>query len=184
MTGLSPRPIRGGKRLTCVPVGQIDRQDKMNAILLKLDKASVQALPGVPIKRHYKAGDGAGEAQLTAYVFAGSDKAAAMVDYLKDQAESLDVHSMAVLTRDADGKTTFHDSADMSVVKSRVVGVFIGGLADLLAEPQSDRREHRGLSACSATPLHLCGEILPVFAVDSQMDTDGHRQKTAIRVHL
>jgi len=125
---------RLGKKEIMLPVSAIDFTLR-DTIYFKLDKAAIEKLPTIPVKRRYATGEV--NIDLVAKVFedeAQATEALAKVEGLhRDKVIKL-VHA-AILVKDEDGNTSVKDIREIDAKKGRLVGAITGGLIGLLAGP-------------------------------------------------
>jgi uncharacterized membrane protein len=114
-----------------LPVAAIDYGDP-EGIHLKLSKAALHGLPGMPASKGQKHE----RLELVAKVFDTLDGAHAAHEYLNEQArqpgKTIRVREAAELVRDADGNARIVQSSQPSAVKGGAVGAAAGGLLTLL----------------------------------------------------
>jgi hypothetical protein len=114
-----------------LPVAAVDYGDP-EGIHLKLSKAALHGLPGMPASKGQKHE----RLELVAKLFDTLDGAHAAHEYLNEQArqpgKTIRVREAAELVRDADGNARIVQSSQPSAVKGGAVGAAAGGLLTLL----------------------------------------------------
>jgi uncharacterized membrane protein len=104
-------------------------------IRLKLDKAAVEQLPAVPVKRYYW-GDEA-RVEMVVMLFETEAKAKEMLDFLKDlhRRNTLKLHNAALLVKDPAGKISIRETQDVDAWRGTLFGAVTGGLIGLVGGP-------------------------------------------------
>jgi uncharacterized membrane protein len=122
-----------GKKEMTVPVAAIDRVDGVT-VYLKLSKAELAALPSIALKRSR---DQEEDIDLMVWSFAGAGTAAQGLDVLKKLAKDKEIklHNTALVTKDADGKTSLKEAEDMDTGHGALFGAITGGIIGLLGGP-------------------------------------------------
>jgi uncharacterized membrane protein len=126
-----------GSAEVSIPVTQIQKVD-MLAVYLDRDKDSIETLPVVQIRRHYsKAEINQLDIEILIWVFEAEDQAMKALEHLKSFAKekSIEIRNAAILKKDADGKTSAREIADLGPRRGGIAGVIAGGLIGLLAGP-------------------------------------------------
>lgn len=127
-----------GKREVTLPVSVID-QALENTIYLKLDKEAVGKLPAVPLKRDYGRSSESEKLELLAKIFNDPDEASEGLKQVKklrrENKDLFKIRYAAVLVKDADGKATIKETADVDTKHGRLFGAIAGGLIGLVGGP-------------------------------------------------
>ena len=125
------------KRELAIPLSAIERVEE-DAVYLNITRQAVEALPGVSIIRSYDMPQQQFEPiELLIVKFgdvATADKALEQVKELSKD-KSIELMNVAVLTKDADGKTSIKEVDDVNPRQGAWVGGVTGGLIGLLAGP-------------------------------------------------
>jgi uncharacterized membrane protein len=126
--------LLGSKEIT-LPLSAIEETTE-EAIYLKLDKAEVEQLPAVPLKRHYVVGDEA-RTELVAIFFESQKKAGEMLDFLNDLQKrgTLKLRNAAVLSKDSSGKVSIRETEDVDAWRGTLFGAITGGIIGLVGGP-------------------------------------------------
>jgi uncharacterized membrane protein/sporulation protein YlmC with PRC-barrel domain len=120
-----------------LPVSDIERADEYT-IYLKLDTASINAMPIVQARRHYSKKEiNAMDIELLIATFdevGGADQA---MDRLKALLKKgvIEIRNMAVLVKEQDGKVSFKETEDVDARHGALFGAITGGLIGLLGGP-------------------------------------------------
>jgi uncharacterized membrane protein len=126
------------KREIMLPLSAIDHVFE-KTVYLKLDKRAVEALPAIPVRRHYGRKAAGKEIELLARVFDNPDQAGEALEFLKDvqrkQGDGLKIVNAAVLVKDVDGEVSLKETGDLDARQGRLFGAITGGLIGLLAGP-------------------------------------------------
>jgi uncharacterized membrane protein len=124
-----------GRKEIILPLSAIAETTE-EAIYLKLDKAAVEQLPAVPLRRHYLIGDET-RTELVAIFFETPEKAGEMLDFLNDLQKrgTLKLRNAAVLSKDNWGKVSFKETEDVDAWRGTLFGAVTGGLIGLLGGP-------------------------------------------------
>jgi uncharacterized membrane protein len=122
------------KKEITLPLSAIDFAQE-NAVYLKLDKAAVERLPAIQIRRSY--GKKAAQVEFFARVFDRPDKAEEALEFVKDlnKRKTVKLVNAAVLIKDQDGETTLKELRDLDTKQGRLFGAITGGLVGLVGGP-------------------------------------------------
>ncbi len=127
-----------GKKEVAVPVAAVE-QALENTILLKLDKAAVEQLPAIPVKRDYGRPEEKWSMEVLAKLFENEEQAGEALKQVKKMAgqdgASFKVRDAAVLVKDDKGKTKIKETGDLDAGQGRLFGAVVGGLIGLMAGP-------------------------------------------------
>jgi len=127
-----------GKREIVLPFSAVDQMIE-NTISLKLDKASVEKLPSIPLLRDYGKGDEAHKLELLAKLYENTTDASEDLKKVKvlQRAEKdiFKIRNAAILIKDEDGNTSIKETADVDTKHGRVFGAVVGGLIGLVGGP-------------------------------------------------
>jgi uncharacterized membrane protein/sporulation protein YlmC with PRC-barrel domain len=127
-----------GKKEITLPISAIDYVEE-DTVILKLDKEAVEALPAIPVVRHYgeKHGTRTKQVELFVRVFDDTEKAGENLKELKntDLRGSIDIHSAAVLVKDQDGTVSVSERGDVDAKHGALFGAITGGLIGLVGGP-------------------------------------------------
>ena len=127
-----------GKREIVLPFSAVDQMLE-STISLKLDKASVEKLPAIPVQRDYGRRGEAHKLELLAKLFESPTEASEGLKKVKElQREKKDIFKIrnaAVLIKDEEGNTSIKETADVDAKHGRVVGAVVGGLIGLVGGP-------------------------------------------------
>jgi len=121
-----------GKRDVTVPLSAVDHVGRHDDVVwLKLDKEAVGRLPAVPATRKYR------DVELIARVFDDPDRASSALEFVQElhRFKRIRVRSAAVVVKDAEGKVSIKETADLDARGGRLVGAITGGLVGLLGGP-------------------------------------------------
>jgi uncharacterized membrane protein len=123
-----------GKREVVLPLSAVDRVEG-DTVYLKLDKASIAALPAIPLKRSYVEGET--DIELIARVFDDVAEAEKALEYAEDlrRRRTIKIINAAVLVKDTEGNVTVKDTKEIDTKKGRRLGAITGGLIGLLGGP-------------------------------------------------
>jgi uncharacterized membrane protein/sporulation protein YlmC with PRC-barrel domain len=123
-----------GKKDITLPLSAI-RSVGEDTVYLKLDKAAIQQLPAIPLKRHHWYADP--ELELIAKLYSDLAKAQEGLQFVQDlhNRKILKIRNAAVFARDAEGAVTVKDVRDIDAKKGRLLGAITGGLIGLLGGP-------------------------------------------------
>jgi uncharacterized membrane protein len=123
-----------GKRDIVLPLSAINSLGE-DTVYLKLDKAAIQQLPAIPLKRHPWYADP--ELELFAKVYDDPARAQEGLQFIQDlhNRRILKIRNAAILARDAEGTVTVKDVRDIDAKKGRLLGAITGGLIGLLGGP-------------------------------------------------
>lgn len=104
-------------------------------IHLKLDKAAVEQLPAVPVKRYYW-GETA-RVEMVVMLFETEERAKEMLGFLEDlqRRNTLKLRNTAILVKDPSGKVSFKETQDVDAWRGTIFGAITGGLIGLLGGP-------------------------------------------------
>lgn len=124
----------GSKEVT-LPLSAIE-ETTAEAIYLKLDKAAIEQLPAVPLRRHYVVGDEA-RSEIVAILFGSPEKADEMLAFLNDlqKRDTLKLRNTAILIKDTAGKVTIRETEDVDAWRGTLFGAITGGIIGLLGGP-------------------------------------------------
>jgi uncharacterized membrane protein len=125
----------GGQKEVAIQVSEIDRLEE-EVIHLKTDKAKINALPSLPVKRTWNEVV-ATDLELMVWVFTAEslvDKALEKIQQLSKQYK-LDVLNVTVLKKDAKGEIHVHEQKKIPSRKKVALGIALGGLAGLVIGP-------------------------------------------------
>jgi uncharacterized membrane protein len=123
-----------GKKTITLPLSTVESV-QANTVYLKLDKAAIEQLPAIPLKRHHWYADP--ELELVVKVYDRPGKAEEALEFVHDlhNRRVAKVHNAAVLVREADGAVTVRDTRDIDARKGRILGAITGGLIGLVGGP-------------------------------------------------
>ncbi|MGD9406252.1 MAG: DUF1269 domain-containing protein [Anaerolineae bacterium] len=123
-----------GKNEVTLPLSAIDTASG-DAVYLKLDKAAIEQLPAIPVKRHHWYADP--ELELVVKVYDKPGKAEEALKFVHDlhNQRTLKIRNAAILTRDEEGAVTVRDTRDIDPKKGRLLGAITGGLIGLVGGP-------------------------------------------------
>lgn len=125
----------GGQKEVAILVSTIDRLEE-EVIHLKIDKATINELPSLPVKRTWNEVV-ATDLELMVWVFNAedlADKALGKIQPLSKQYK-LDILNATVLKKDAKGEIHVHEEKKMPSKKKVALGIALGGLAGLVIGP-------------------------------------------------
>jgi len=126
-----------GSAEVSIPVSQIQKVG-MLAVYLNRDKSSIETLPVVQIRRHYSKDEINNlDIEILIWAFEGEDKAKAALKHLQTFSEenAIEIRNAAILKKDAGGKTSAREIADLGPRRGGITGVIAGGLIGMLAGP-------------------------------------------------
>jgi uncharacterized membrane protein len=125
-----------GKKEITLPLSAIDRVVE-ETVYLKLDKDAIEALPSVPVKRHYGFWWPWKEVELVATIYDHPDGASEELDFVTKlhRARTINILDSALLVRDEDGATTLKETGDLDARQGRLFGAITGGLIGLAGGP-------------------------------------------------
>jgi uncharacterized membrane protein len=119
-----------GKKRIVLPLSVVDSVIS-NTVYLKLDKETVSSLLAIPDRS-----GGVTNVELVVLILGDAAQASNALKLLKElnKKESV-IHNIAVLTKDAEGKTSLKETEDVSPKHGALFGAVTGGLVGLLAGP-------------------------------------------------
>jgi uncharacterized membrane protein len=127
-----------GKREIVLPFSAVDQMLE-STITLKLDKASVEKLPSIPVLRDYGEGDEAHKLELLAKLYENTTEASEGLKKIKElqraKKDIFKIRNAAILIKDQDGNTSIKETADVDTKHGRVFGAAVGGLIGLVGGP-------------------------------------------------
>jgi uncharacterized membrane protein/sporulation protein YlmC with PRC-barrel domain len=126
-----------GSAEVSIPVYQIKEIDSLT-VYLDRDKASIETLPAVQIRRHYSRKEiNQLEIEILIWIFKAQNQAKNAIEHLKSYAKerSIELRNIAILEKDTEGKTKTSEVADLGSRKGGITGLIAGGLIGLLAGP-------------------------------------------------
>lgn len=126
-----------GETNVSLPITEIEKVDGYT-IYLKLDKASIEVLPVVQIRRLYSKKElNELDIVLLIVTFDGLDKANQARKSLKglSKAEDIEIRDMAVIVKEADDKVKITEAEDVGPKQGALFGAITGGLIGLLGGP-------------------------------------------------
>ena len=127
-----------GKKKVTLPISVIDSVSE-DFIKLKLSKKDIEILPGIAIDKKFEKPDSQGGIELIGRVFDTPEQAEERLKELvllqRSQHGSVKIRNAAVLVKDADGKLSIRETADVSGKRGGWVGAIGGGLLGALAGP-------------------------------------------------
>ena len=125
----------GGEKELAIQVSAIDRLEE-EVIHLKIDKAKINSLPSLPVKRTWNEVV-ATEIELMVWVFDGSDLADQALDKVHKLATQykLDILNATVLKKDSKGEIQAHEQKKIPSRRKVALGIALGGLAGLVIGP-------------------------------------------------
>jgi uncharacterized membrane protein/sporulation protein YlmC with PRC-barrel domain len=127
--------LGGGKKEIAIPLTMIDRTEQ-EAIHLNVDKAKIDALPSLPVKRTWNEVV-ATDLELMVWAFPGEKDADQALDKINALSEEykLEVLNASVLKKDSKGKVQVHEQKKVKSKGKVALGIALGGLAGLLIGP-------------------------------------------------
>jgi len=126
-----------GETNVSLPITQIDRVEGYT-IYLKLDKASIEVLPVVQIRRLYSKKElNELDIVLLIVTFDALDKAEQARKILKElsKTENIEIREMAAIIKEADDKVKIKETEDVDTKRGALFGAITGGLIGLLGGP-------------------------------------------------
>jgi uncharacterized membrane protein/sporulation protein YlmC with PRC-barrel domain len=127
-----------GKKEITLPISAIDYVEE-DTVVLKLDKEALEALPAIPVVRHYgeKRGTQTKQVELFVRVFDDTEKAGENLKDLKNVnlRGDVDIRSAAVLVKDQEGKVSITERGDVDAKHGALFGAITGGLIGLVGGP-------------------------------------------------
>jgi len=120
-----------------LPITEIEKVDGYT-IYLKLDKASIEILPVVQIRRLYSKKElNELDIVLLIITFDGLDKADQARKALKtlSKAEDIEIRDMATIIKESDDKMKIKEAEDIDSKQGALFGAITGGLIGLLGGP-------------------------------------------------
>ncbi len=122
-----------GKQEIVIPLSAVDEALE-STVYLKMDREDVEALPAIPLKRHYnKEGEPRG-LELVTKLFKDPKGASDALKKLKGR-KDIRVRNAATVVKDADGKVKIKETADVDATRGGLVGAVAGGLIGLAGGP-------------------------------------------------
>jgi uncharacterized membrane protein len=126
-----------GKREIAIPVSVIDRGVE-DAILLKIDKAGIDQLPSLPVKRPWSQVF-ATDLELMVWTFKGKDEAREALERVKELTGryAMGLLNATILVKDEKGELNVHEEKEVSSKGRVALGVALGSLAGLVIGPMA-----------------------------------------------
>jgi uncharacterized membrane protein/sporulation protein YlmC with PRC-barrel domain len=123
-----------GKKEVTLPLSAIDIASG-DAVYLKVDKAAIEQLPAIPVKRHHWYAEP--ELELVVKVYDKPGRAEEALEFVHDlhNRRTLRIRNAAILARDEEGAVTVRDTRDIDPKKGRLLGAITGGLIGLVGGP-------------------------------------------------
>ncbi len=122
-----------GKQEIAIPLSAVDEALE-STVYLKMAREDVEALPGIPLKRHYnKEGEPKG-LELVTKLFKDPKGASAALKNLKGR-KDIRIRNAATVVKDAEGKAKIKETADVDAARGGLVGAVAGGLIGLAGGP-------------------------------------------------
>lgn len=123
-----------GKKEITLPLSAVDHVEG-DTVYLRLEKAQVELLPAIPLKRGYVAGQA--DIELVARVFDDPDRATEALEFVEElhRRRTVKVLNAAILAKDQQGNVSVKDTREIDAKKGRLLGAITGGLVGLLAGP-------------------------------------------------
>jgi uncharacterized membrane protein len=125
----------GGQKEVAIQVSSIDRLEE-EVIHLKIDKAQINGLPSLPVKRAWNEVV-ATDLELMVWVFNTEDLADNALEKIKQLSKQykLDILNATVLKKDLKGEIHVHEQKKMPSKKKIALGIALGGLAGWVIGP-------------------------------------------------
>jgi uncharacterized membrane protein len=125
----------GGQKEVAIQVSSIDRLEE-EVIHLKIDKAQINGLPSLPVKRAWNEVV-ATDLELMVWVFNTEDLADNALEKIKQLSKQykLDILNATVLKKDSKGEIHVHEQKKMPSKKKIALGIALGGLAGWVIGP-------------------------------------------------
>jgi uncharacterized membrane protein/sporulation protein YlmC with PRC-barrel domain len=126
-----------GETNVSLPITQIEKADEYT-IYLKLDKASIEVMPVVQIRRLYSKNElNELDIALLIITFTELNKADQAREILAalSKAEDIEIRDMAVIIKESDDKVKVKEAEDVDARQGALFGAITGGLIGLLGGP-------------------------------------------------
>jgi uncharacterized membrane protein/sporulation protein YlmC with PRC-barrel domain len=126
-----------GETNVSLPITEIEKVEGYT-IFLKLDKASIEVLPVVQVRRLYSKKElNELDIVLLIVTFDALDKADQACKNLKalSRAEDIEIRDMAVIVKETDDKVKIKEAEDVDAKQGALFGAITGGLIGLLGGP-------------------------------------------------
>ena len=124
-----------GKKEIAITVSEIERGDE-DTIYLKLDKAAIERLPSLPLKRPWNEVY-ATELELMVWTYEGKEQAQKALDHVHELSEkyAIELLNTTVLEKDEKGDTHSQEHKQVPTKRRVAIGIALGGLAGLVIGP-------------------------------------------------
>jgi uncharacterized membrane protein/sporulation protein YlmC with PRC-barrel domain len=126
-----------GEAHVTLPITEIDRVEEYT-IFLKLNKADIEVMPVVQIRRHYSKKEiNELDIVLLTFTFNAVDKAEQAQASLKTLAQQTgtEIRNTAIVIKEADSKIKSKETGDVDAKRGALFGAVTGGLIGLLGGP-------------------------------------------------
>ena len=124
-----------GKKEVAIAVSEIERGDE-DTIYLKIDKAAIDQLPSLPLKRTWNEVH-ATELELMVWTYEGKDQAQKALDRVHELNEkyAIELLNTTLLEKDEKGETHIREHKKVPSKRRVAIGIALGGLAGLVIGP-------------------------------------------------
>jgi uncharacterized membrane protein/sporulation protein YlmC with PRC-barrel domain len=126
-----------GKNEIMIPLSVVDKV-VAGTVLLNVEKRVLDALPAIPVKRHYgREPDDKKEIELVARIFDAPEKAEEALKFVQGlhRQRAAKLLNAATVVKDMDGEVQVHETQDLGAGRGRRFGAVVGGILGLLTGP-------------------------------------------------